>query len=723
MPYKKILALMFFCSGFCGLLYQLVWIRLAFASFGINTPVLSVVISVFMMGLALGSWWAGAAVSSLSTRFKFRPIYLYGAIELLIGLGAFLVPWLFHVSADLLLKLGEMNSFSYLAVSALLIVFSIVPWCLCMGATYPFMMAFIKENTSSHSTSFSFLYLANVLGALAGTLVTVGVLIELLGFSGTLAFGALLNFTVALLAVELGFRTGAKNNASGARTPAPSTKESSEPLFAPKNSFPLAILFLTGFCSMAMEVVWTRDFTPILRTQVYSFAMILFTYLLATWAGSMLYRKSLVWKKVLSNETLLVYLALSSFLPVVLADPRFNQSIPLVLLTLVPFCGILGYLTPKLIDNISSGQPANAGKAYAVNVVGCILGPLFSSYLFLPWMGAPASLVLLAVPFLVMVMIRKNFTVPRLIPLAAAFALLFLSVFVSQSYETMDKGETRRDYVSTVISCDTGMAKRLMVNGIGTTILTPITKFMAHLPLSILDHKPEKALAICFGMGGTFRSLLSWNIQVTAVELVPSVPKAFGYYFPDAPMLMKKPNAKVVIDDGRRYLKRVEEKYDLIALDPPPPVEAAGSSLLYSKQFYDLAKLRLNKGGFLMQWFPGSYEQNILVAVARAIVESFPYVKVFPPPEGGGTYFICSQEPIVIPPLKEMLAKMPASARDDLMEWAPEGVSLEQYAKPVFTGGSDNYFAMPNPEIIITDDNPFNEYFYLRRTFPQLFWR
>lgn len=160
MPFKRILSFMFFCSGFCGLLYQIVWMRLAFAAFGINTSVLSVVISVFMMGLALGSWWAGATVSVLFNRLKIRPIFLYGFIEFLIGLGAFAVPQLFNFSADLLLHMGEMNSWNYLLISALCIVASILPWCLCMGATYPFMMAFIKENYASHSTSFSFLYLA-----------------------------------------------------------------------------------------------------------------------------------------------------------------------------------------------------------------------------------------------------------------------------------------------------------------------------------------------------------------------------------------------------------------------------------------------------------------------------------------------------------------------------------------------------------------------------------
>ena len=56
---RPLLFLLFFVSGFCGLLYQVVWTRLAFASFGIIMPVLSVVISLFMLGLSLGAWLGG----------------------------------------------------------------------------------------------------------------------------------------------------------------------------------------------------------------------------------------------------------------------------------------------------------------------------------------------------------------------------------------------------------------------------------------------------------------------------------------------------------------------------------------------------------------------------------------------------------------------------------------------------------------------------------------
>jgi spermidine synthase len=79
------------------------------------------------------------------------------------------------------------------------------------------------------------------------------------------------------------------------------------------------------------------------------------------------------------------------------------------------------------------------------------------------------------------------------------------------------------------------------VNGVGITILTPITKLMAHLPLAFLDHPPRNALVICFGMGTSYRSLMSWNIPTTAVELVPSVPELFGYYHADALELLRGP--------------------------------------------------------------------------------------------------------------------------------------------------------------------------------------
>src|SRR5215467_7171162 len=94
---KPVLFLLFFCSGFCSLLYQVVWVRMAFAHFGVITPVLSVVLSVFMLGLGLGSWLGGKWVNESGLRFRISSAYLYAAAEFIIGIGAFVVPQLFQL--------------------------------------------------------------------------------------------------------------------------------------------------------------------------------------------------------------------------------------------------------------------------------------------------------------------------------------------------------------------------------------------------------------------------------------------------------------------------------------------------------------------------------------------------------------------------------------------------------------------------------------------------
>src|SRR4029077_7968166 len=86
--------------------------------------------------------------------------------------------------------------------------------------------------------------------------------------------------------------------------------------------------------------------------------------------------------------------------------------------------------------------------------------------------------------------------------------------------------------------------------------------------------------------------------------------------------------------------------YDVITIDPPPPVAAAGSSLLYSKEFYTLAGKHLRPGGILQQWLPEG-DVDVTASVARALQESFPYVRAFGSIEGWGTHFLASNPPII----------------------------------------------------------------------------
>src|SRR5207249_3594862 len=123
-------------------------------------------------------------VGPLSAKTRLSAVWFYAAAEVVIGVGAFAVPRLFAAGDSALLELGESDSFEYLLRSALYIGGAILPWCLFMGTTFPFMMAFVKERDRAEASSFSFLYLANVVGAMTGTLITATILVELLGFQG-----------------------------------------------------------------------------------------------------------------------------------------------------------------------------------------------------------------------------------------------------------------------------------------------------------------------------------------------------------------------------------------------------------------------------------------------------------------------------------------------------------------------------------------------------------
>jgi spermidine synthase len=739
--HKRLLFVLFFLSGFCGLLYQVVWLRMSFASFGVITPVLSVVISVFMFGLFAGSWLAGRYVERITARSRLSAIWYYAAAELVIGMGAFAVPYLFGLGERALLPVGQSDSFAYLLWSALIIAGTILPWCFFMGTTFPLMMAYVKERSKEENSTFSFLYLANVIGAMTGTLVTAVVLIELLGFKNTLRFASAMNLFIALQAAFLGLgslRDGKIWGTNGDKRGAPGPQSAAGYHAQRRSTLAKVILFITGFTSMAMEVVWTRAFTVVLKTQVYSFALLLFTYLLATWIGSLVYRKQLARQAVVSTRQLIAWLAVAALLPILMNDPRLQlhgikpvlNSVlrsSLALMSIFPFCSLLGYLTPKLIDESSEGNPEAAGAYYAINIFGCIAGPLVASYLMLPVVGLKVSLLLLAAPYVLLYLFAsrgKALQASRKATyVVASFAVVLLAMV--RTYEDQGKGYqpgeniVRRDHTATIVSFGSGMDKMLLVNGIGITNLTTITKVMAHLPMTLLDHKPTSALSICLGMGTTFRSLMSWNVDATAVELVPSVKDSFSYYFEDAKDIMSRPNGRVVIDDGRRFLRRTDQMFDVITLDPPPPVEAAGSSLLYSNEFYSAVKARLKKGGILQQWMPNTRGRSVQ-AVVNSLLDSFPYVKMYLSHEGWGHHFLASMSPIEMRSPEVLVGRMPDTAKVDLTEWVKQKDPAAFLGMVLGSEEDPRAFVQGAGAIRITDDRPYNEYYLMRDLYQAL---
>jgi spermidine synthase len=739
--------LLFFVSGFCGLLYQTIWVRLAFASFGVITPVLSVILSAFMLGLALGSWGAGKLVPTLTAKFKISAVVLYAGVEALIGIGALAVPGLFLLARNILLGIGQSNSSDYLLISGVSIALILLPWCICMGATFPLMMAFVREIDNSGTRAFSNLYLANCAGAMAGTIVTAFILIEILGFRGTLLVGAVGNFSIALVSGIFLSKWSNQTTLQGERHPEPTSKKKLDAEVA-------FILLLTGFAAMAMEVVWTRAFIFVLGQEVYAFAQLLFMYLLGTCLGSYYYRHTET-SRLMPISKLLVLLAACCLLPLIINDPAVGalasavfisafQSIghplnpesvwhhvvpTLALFSVVPCSFVFGYLTPRLIDEYAAGDAATAGAYYAVNTVGCIAGPLVASYLLLPFIGSKTSLVLLSIPFAVFI--------ARMLPLkkstdklAVGFmSLAFICAIPATTYEDLPSRFfanciLRRDYAATVANFGEGFHRNLMVNGQSVTSLSQCTKNMAHLPLAALPHPPESALVICFGMGTTYRSLLTWNIHVNAAELVPSVVKSFPFFHANAADVLNNPRGTIFVDDGRRFLSRTDDRYDVITIDPSPVMEKGCMSLLFSTEFLELVKKHLKPNG-IFQMFIGQHEEKTSQAVLRSLVLSFPYVRAFNEPKVG-VYCLCSERPIDLPSdPAQLVAKMPSSAINDLAEWSKAKGDVNRESIRILDWVLSHEIIVdkalnPDRSIKVTDDRPYNEYFFLRNTIDRM---
>jgi spermidine synthase len=221
-------------------------------------------------------------------------------------------------------------------------------------------------------------------------------------------------------------------------------------------------------------------------------------------------------------------------------------------------------------------------------------------------------------------------------------------------------------------------------------------------------------------MGTSYRSMLSWGIPTTAVDLVPSVPALFGYYHADAPKLLSSPLGRIVIDDGRRFLDGSDQTYDVVVVDPPPPPEASGSSLLYSREFYQVVKKHLRKDGILQMWYPeGIGDTATSISVAKALMDSFPYVRAFRSFDPrDGIHFLASMEPIQTASSSVLASRMPSAAASDFVEWGPKATPQQQLDSVLSHEFSLQEFIAGEPRVpALQDDRPINEYFLLRQQF------
>lgn len=288
----------FFLSGTSSLIFQLIWSRLLHHVFGSSSVAISSVVSVFMGGLALGTWLFGKYADRLR-----NPLLWYAAAEVGVGICGLLVPflvqpegWLASVNAMLRQSLGT-ESLGFMVARFLCVVpILIVPTTL-MGSTLPLLARHFvqaEQQAGAASSRVGVLYAVNTFGAVFGIFLAGFIWMPTIGVAATNTAAAGINFALAamifllrrnLLAAPTEVSTTAHDHAD--REPAPIALETTATPIPRITRIVVAVCFgIGGVASLFYEVVWSRALINTIGGSVYSFALILMTFLIGIASGS-----------------------------------------------------------------------------------------------------------------------------------------------------------------------------------------------------------------------------------------------------------------------------------------------------------------------------------------------------------------------------------------------------------------------------------------------------
>jgi spermidine synthase len=661
----------FFVSGACGLIYQVVWTRKLVLLFGTTSYAVSTVLSIFFIGLALGSLWGGRLADRTA-----RPLLLYGVFEIIVGVWALLflgaVTYGEAWGAALLsaLQFGRAGGVALRAALALALL--LVPVAL-MGATLPLLAKFVNREIQVRGLRIGALYTVNTLGAVTGCFLSGFVLLPNLGYTRTTLLGAAANVAIGILSIAAGWRWGNTSEYGEAgQRPAPQPAEALAQALSP-NQLRLALTAfgVSGFCALALEVLWTRLLTIVFLGTTYAYTTMLTTLLCGLAAGGLAASlvvdrtraRGLALGGVMTLTGVLCLFMLGSIadLPAKVADWQLESSqdwnrivagkfqLAFLALFAPTFCfGMTFPLVVKILSGARATVGRDVGRLYSVNTFGGVLGAIAGGFVLIPWLGTHGGILLLAALLtalglsLMLAMPGGRWVRGALVAAGVAlFALAWMRapVDVSQAlnaaYVPADhrvlfyrEGVEGTVAVTEPVTETGGSNRILWINRVQATASiekgVKMNRFQGVLPL-LFDRSPRRVLFMCFGSGITCGTLALHDFErIDAVEISPDVIAAAPLFAADNLDVLDRPNVRVHIDDGRNFLLTTRETYDIITFEPMP-LALAGVSTFYTEEYYRLCLARLSPGGMVSQWVP---LHSLNPAVVRSLV--FTFTAVFP---------------------------------------------------------------------------------------------
>jgi spermidine synthase len=648
-----IASILFFLSGFTSLVYEISWQKKIYTLMGSDVFATSMILSSFMLGLALGSFLIGRVVDRFYKRLR-----LYGILEILIGAYAVFFPTILTWIQPQLHQFYKIffvtTPLIYWGIKFFVLFLMLLMPTMMMGATLPLIVRSFSNKGDVKGVVSRF-YGINTMGAFTGVLLSGFIFIRYFGLSNTLTIAIIINFFIGIIAILLGIEKEYIGIGESDNTKIPELTES--PHTSPKRAYIILLsAFVVGLGILALEVIWTRMLVQYFSATVYSFSIMLLFALLGIFLGSFHSRDLKQSYLIRTYASLIISLGVyvtASGIFLYWSPPIFNRIV-LTLVTLLkskdswffasifgkiivagafifPPCYISGMIFPmaiQLYNNEATELGQTTSRLYVANTMGSVVGPLCAGLVLIPWIGIRASLLVIAfltvlLGVLVAATLVKNMI--RRLSIAILIEVILISICLAQpekiiaNYTSVSpKTEAifhREGFYQTISLLRNEKGQTIfMIDGNVEADNHPIQLrhfiLKSHLPLLLYQRDQADVLVVGLGMGITLQAFVNnpWVRSIDVVELSPEVISAQAYLKDINGDVLNSDRVSVIVDDGRNYLTASSKKYNVISIDPIHP-RISGVGTLYTKEFYEIVKLHLTKDGIFVQWMP-SYQMS-----------------------------------------------------------------------------------------------------------------
>jgi len=650
-PGRPTILLLFFGSGLAALIYEIVWFQMLQLVVGSSTVSMGVLLGTFMGGMCVGSVLLARLVAA-----ERHPLRVYAALEIAIGVCGVLLLVLIPLVGRLYTSWAGSGGLSFI-LRGLVAAICLLPPTIAMGATLPAIGRWVESSPRGLSSLGAF-YAGNIAGAVAGAIVAGFYLLRVYDVTVATLVAVACNLAVAAVA----WLTAARVGVNAAEVKDAVTPYPPEPRPARLEPGILAAMALSGFCALSAEVVWTRYLTLTFGATVYSFSIILAVFLIGLGAGSSVgaalaarVRRPALGLAICQGLVVLAVLytsiQLSDYLPMQPGTASLTDNIWLTflidfrraLIALLPAPLLWGASFPMALAAVarSDRDPGQiVGAVYAANTLGAIAGACLSSLALVAWFGSQRTQQLMLVASAAAAFVAIRVAPSRatsvspfgragsetLIAIATVIAVTQVpslpgilvaygrnaAAWTEHAGDIFYVGEGR--HASVAVSRLPGGVLNYHNAGKIQASSQPqdmrLQRMLGHLT-TLLPREAKSVLVIGCGAGVT-AGAVSVNPkveQVTIAEIEPLVPEVVSRYFADVNHdVIRNPKVRVEIDDARHFLATASARFDAITSDPLDPW-VKGAAALYTKEFFELAKSRLNPGG-VVTLFVQLYESS-----------------------------------------------------------------------------------------------------------------